>query len=234
MPVHPLNRAMRLLRLRAPSIRAKGRSLSPLRILSSMKTLIFNYKTYAVVAALALPLWARAAEPQTSLTGESTRLSGSATGSAASSAEAASQKPVAGVVVRDGSAYIVSKLQYEMSMPDGRKIEPNGTVKEPDGSIQKVDPNQMLTFDGQVAKAPFAPASSGGLPPNRAENPAGSTSNAFSAGHLSLQPPGEAFHQEPQTGIDSGKLDVPPPGQPKDDARNIPEKAPDETPDFQD
>src|SRR5579884_2831427 len=35
-----------------------------------------------------------------------------------------------GVLVHDGKAYIVSRLQNEMSLPDGRKIEPDGTVYE--------------------------------------------------------------------------------------------------------
>ncbi|MHA3770061.1 DUF6799 domain-containing protein [Verrucomicrobiota bacterium sgz303538] len=60
-----------------------------------------------------------------------------------------------GIMVQDGTAYVIHRLQNEMSLSDGSKIEPNGTVHKSDGSTQSIGTGQILTMDGRVMSAPF-------------------------------------------------------------------------------
>jgi len=60
-----------------------------------------------------------------------------------------------GIMVHDGAAYIVHRLQNEMSLPDGSKVQPNGTIRENNGSTRSIDPGKMLTLDGREMEAPF-------------------------------------------------------------------------------
>lgn len=60
-----------------------------------------------------------------------------------------------GVVFRDGAAYIVHKLQSELSLPDGTKVEPNGTITGFDGNSKLMPSGQMLSLDGVLKQDPF-------------------------------------------------------------------------------
>lgn len=60
-----------------------------------------------------------------------------------------------GIMVHDGAAYIVHRLQNEMSLPDGSKVQPNGTIRENNGSTRSIDPGKILTLDGREMEAPF-------------------------------------------------------------------------------
>lgn len=143
---------------------------------------------------------------------------------------------MAGVVVHEGKAYIISPLQYAMPLPDGSKIEPNGTLKEQNGATRAVGPNQMLTLDGRMSKAPFPTDSAPAVAPAATTGKSSAsrfngTSNVFSgnqplwdAGKPAPNAKGNAFHQEPQPGIDSGKSSTP--ANPENGSPNIPEGNP--------
>lgn len=188
-----------------------------------MKTHLQN-QFWALAAALALPVASGAATDQSPGT---------------SAAPAKEDSPSAGVVVHQGKAYIISPLQYAMPLPDGSKIEPNGMLKEQNGATRAVGPNQMLTLDGQMSKAPFPTDSSvSKAPATTTVKPSASgfngTSNVFS-GHQPLWDAGKAapdarenaFHEEAQPGIDSGKSSAP--RNPENGSQNIPEGNPEFT-----
>ena len=119
-------------------------------------------------------------------------------------------QPAGGVVVIDGKAYILSRLQTEMSMPAGGSIRPDGTVQKPDGQTAQIPSGQMMTFDGKIAPAPagLQQAPSGANTEDGASN---GTSNVESAS-ASISNPGAAqsrtdkppYHQEKQPGVDQG------------------------------
>lgn len=70
-----------------------------------------------------------------------------------------------GVMVHEGKAYIIHRLQTEMSLPDGSKIQPNGTIEGKDGSLRQVGEHQMLTLDGRMLTSPFTgPSQPSGAP----------------------------------------------------------------------
>lgn len=60
-----------------------------------------------------------------------------------------------GIMVQDGTAYVIHRLQNEMSLSDGSKIEPNGTIHKNDGSTQSIGSGQIMTMDGRIMSAPF-------------------------------------------------------------------------------
>jgi hypothetical protein len=60
-----------------------------------------------------------------------------------------------GIMVKDGTAYIVHRLQNEMSLPDGSKVQPNGTIRESDGSMRNIESGKVLTMDGRMMDSPF-------------------------------------------------------------------------------
>lgn len=60
-----------------------------------------------------------------------------------------------GIIVEDGSAYVIHKLQNEMALPDGSKVSPDGTVTKSDGSVQHVEKGKILSLDGRIVDAPF-------------------------------------------------------------------------------
>jgi hypothetical protein len=60
-----------------------------------------------------------------------------------------------GVIVKGGSAYVIHKLQNEMSLPDGSKVQPNGMIKNSDGSTRSMGSGQILSIDGRMMDSPF-------------------------------------------------------------------------------
>lgn len=60
-----------------------------------------------------------------------------------------------GIIVHDGAAYVIHRLQNEMALPDGSKVQPDGTVLEKDGSTRSIGSGQALSLDGRVVGAPF-------------------------------------------------------------------------------
>ena len=86
-----------------------------------------------------------------------------------------------GIMVHDGAAYIVHRLQNEMSLPDGSKVQPNGTIRESDGSTRSIGTGKVLTLDGREMEAPFkseqdAPSSSAPGMSNPSSQPGSSSS----------------------------------------------------------
>jgi hypothetical protein len=67
-----------------------------------------------------------------------------------------------GVIVKDGSAYVIHKLQNEMSLPDGSKVQPNGMIKNSDGSTRSMGSGQILSIDGRMMESPFGMESTTG------------------------------------------------------------------------
>ncbi len=86
-----------------------------------------------------------------------------------------------GIMVHDGAAYIVHRLQNEMSLPNGSKIQPNGTIHESDGSTRNISSGKILTLDGREMEAPFhaeqGSSSSGSSEMSNPSNMPGSSSS---------------------------------------------------------
>lgn len=80
---------------------------------------------------------------------------GSFSGSSGQSSQSQPGTFSGGIMVHDGAAYIVHRLQNEMSLPDGSKIQPNGTIRENDGSTRSIGTGKVLTLDGREMEAPF-------------------------------------------------------------------------------
>jgi hypothetical protein len=83
-----------------------------------------------------------------------------------------------GVMVEDGAAYVIHRLQSEMSLPNGFKIQPDGTVMKADGTMQSMDRGKILSLDGRVMEGPFA----GELGTNTTTPDGGSLSPGSSSG----------------------------------------------------
>ena len=71
-------------------------------------------------------------------------------------------QPAASMPTRDPAtfshqalAYVENQLDDEISLPNGKKIEPNGTIVGIDGSIRPMLPSQTFTLDGRVISAPL-------------------------------------------------------------------------------
>jgi hypothetical protein len=60
-------------------------------------------------------------------------------------------------IIQDGAAYIVHRLQSELTLPGGTKVKPDGQVIQQDGSKKELRPGQMMSLDGKVkSPAPFS------------------------------------------------------------------------------
>jgi hypothetical protein len=110
-------------------------------------------------ALLALPIFARAAVPGTPTVDDQFRDSSPAAPAIIDNGTATiggKQFVSSGIMIHDGAAYIVHRLQGEMALPNGSKVEPNGTVVGGDGKAQEMKPDQMMTLDGKIKAAPFS------------------------------------------------------------------------------
>lgn len=127
-----------------------------------------NFIRAAAIAVLPVAAWAEDSATSQIGGGSATSLnSGPIPGTSMSSSQGSggtfstqASNPSGGILVHDGAAYIVHRLQSEMSLPDGSKVQPNGTITGRDGATRSVGQNQMLTLDGQVTEAPFIGGSS--------------------------------------------------------------------------
>lgn len=90
-----------------------------------------------------------------SLTGSGSYSSGGTFSGDAASPLDQSDSFKGGIIVHDGAAYVVHRLQNEMALPDGTKVQPNGTLVEKDGSTRSIGSGQALSLDGRVVGAPF-------------------------------------------------------------------------------
>jgi len=142
----------------------------------------------AAVGLLLLPIASRAGDPELTPSPDQYPVVDQATQTANDGIPEKTAMPknnegeLGGVLVHNGKAYIVSRLQNEMSLPDGRKVEPDGKVVAPDGSSKQMNSGEMLQLDGQIAPAPFEANSK---PESRTDTPQGSfngTSDVLSGG----------------------------------------------------
>lgn len=120
----------------------------------------------AAAALLALPVFAPAAAPTTSTVDDQFRDSSPAAPAIIDNGKATIGGQTfnsSGIMIHDGAAYIVHRLQSEMALPNGSKVEPNGTVVSGDGKAETMQPDQMMTLDGKIKKAPFSAGGSKGL-----------------------------------------------------------------------
>jgi hypothetical protein len=143
-------------------------------------------------AAMMLPVGIFAAE-NTSPSGSANH--NAQTQSPAQSAPAANgnDKVLDGLIVQDGQVYFINRVQFELALPGGAKLEPNGMIKEANGKTRSVGPGEMLTYDGQMEKAP--------IPSSGTESKTTMKDQARTA----VPPATAPFHQVPQSGIDSSR-----------------------------
>lgn len=136
-----------------------------------MKHTILNRMAGAAVA-LALPAVALAQDlgpdPSTGTQSSGSQTPGSSTSDSSGtgayssggtfSSQASPQQGTfsSGIIVDDGSAYVIHKLQSEMALPDGSKVAPNGTITKSDGSTQNMEKGKVLSLDGRVMDGPFS------------------------------------------------------------------------------
>lgn len=131
-----------------------------------MKTRILTqFVTAAVGIALPLSIVAQdlsdqtnSGSPDTSAAMPDSSTQGSGNFSFGSSPSSQSQPGSfsSGIMVHDGSAYVIHRLQNEMKLPDGKKVQPDGTIQESDGSTRSIGSGKILTLDGREMEAPFA------------------------------------------------------------------------------
>ena len=117
-----------------------------------------------------------------------------------------------GVLVHEGKAYIIHRLQTEMSLPDGSKVQPNGTIESRDGSLRQMGEDQLLSLDGRVLPSPFrgsassstAPGSTGtesapvGIPGTSSPAPDGSTTTPGTSADLTSPGIEPVFQRSPR------------------------------------